>query len=72
MAVMIALRPDDDHGREILDRLEKRTEVKPFEVLDDGARRYHLEAEDSDLDAFDPMLDEIDRNWRNHLTNWRD
>lgn len=74
MAAVIALRPNSDRGREILDALEKRTEMRPMEpgVLDDGTRRYYLDAQDADVDAFDPMLDKIDRDWRHHLTNWRD
>jgi hypothetical protein len=26
----------------------------------------------SSVDAFNPMLDKIDPNWTDHLTNWRD
>ena len=69
MAAEIDLRPDDDRAREILDELEKRTEMKPMEVLDDGSRRYYLSATDAGVDAFDPMLDKIDGDWRDHLTN---
>ncbi len=68
MAAEIALRPNDDRGREILDGLEKRTEIKP-EIIDDGSHRYYLSATDADVDAFDLMLDQIDSDWRDHLTN---
>jgi len=71
MVAVIALRPDDDRGGEILDELERRTAPRP-EQLDDGTRRYYLDAPDADVDVFDPMLDKIDRDWRNHVTNWRD
>jgi hypothetical protein len=68
MAAEIALRPNDDRGREILDELEKQTGMKP-EIIDDGSHRYYLSAMDADVDAFDPMLDKIDSDWRDHLTN---
>ena len=60
MAAEIALRANDDRGREIVDELEKQTEMKPTEVMDDGTRRYYLIATYADVDAFDPMLDKID------------
>lgn len=73
MAAVIALRPKDDRGNEILDELEARTEMKPLDpILEDGTRRYYLRAEDADIDAFDPMLDKIDREWRQHVNNWID
>ncbi|HKH15176.1 MAG TPA: hypothetical protein VKA47_11035 [Solirubrobacterales bacterium] len=72
MAVVIALRPDDDRGREILDRLQKRIELEPISgVASDGTRRYHLEDE-ANVDALDEDLDRIHPDWRDHLTNWRD
>ena len=45
--------------------------MKPTEVIDDGTRRYYLQAKDADVDAFEPMLDTIDPNWRDHIENWR-
>jgi hypothetical protein len=70
MAWLIALRPNDDRGREILDDLEKQTEMGPVpETFYDGTRRYYLSAEDAGVNAFDPMLDKIDSDWREHLTN---
>jgi hypothetical protein len=71
MAAVIALRPETDRGSEILDQLEQVTEVKPTEIDDDGTRRYNLSAEDADTDAFDPMLNKVDENWRDHIENWR-
>jgi hypothetical protein len=73
MANVIALRPETDRGREILDELEARIEVRPTEpVADDGTRRYYLHAVDADVDALEPVLDKIDRDWRSHVTIWRD
>ena len=69
MAAEIALRANDDRGREIVDELEKQTEVKPTEVMGDGTRRYYLSAMAAGVDALDPMLDKIASDWRDHLTN---
>ena len=68
MAAVIALRPNDDRGTEILDELESETEMKPTEVIDDGTRRYYVRGTDTDVDAFDSMLDKIDSEWREHVT----
>jgi hypothetical protein len=65
----IALRANDDRGQEIVDELEKQTEVPPDEVDDDGTRRYYLHGEGTDVNALDPMLDKIASDWRDHLTN---
>jgi hypothetical protein len=70
MTAVIALRPEDDRGKEILDELERKTDAKP-QVIDDGTRRYSITAEHSDVDALDRMLDTIDPGWRNHITNWQ-
>ena len=67
MAAEIALQANDDRGREIVDELEKQTEVKPTEVMDAGTR--YLSAMAAGVDAFDQMLDKIDLDWRSHLTN---
>jgi hypothetical protein len=70
MAAEIALRPNDDRGREILGELEEQTEMKPMELVDDdNTRCYYLSATDADDDGFDLMLDQIDSDWRSHLTN---
>jgi hypothetical protein len=69
MAAVIALRPATDLGREILDELEEATEMQPTEVLEDGTRRYYLNAADADVDAFEPMLEKIDSDWPDHVTN---
>jgi hypothetical protein len=69
MPAVIALRPKDDRGIEIIVELEARTEMNPMEVPEDDTRRYYLSAEDAGLDAFDLMLAEIDSDWRDHLTN---
>ncbi len=72
MVAVIALRPEDDRGREILDKLEKQTEVQPEQVIDDGTRRYHLHGEGVYVSALDPMLDKIDPDWRDHVESGRD
>ena len=71
MAAVIALRPKDDRGVEIIVELEARTEMNPMEVIEDDIRRYYLSAEDARLDAFDPMLDEIDVDWNDHVETFR-
>jgi hypothetical protein len=38
-------------------------------VDDDNTRCYYLSATDADDDGFDLMLDQIDSDWRSHLTN---
>ena len=72
MPAVIALRPEDDRGREILDKLEKQTEVQPEQVIDDGTRRYHLHGKGVYVSALDPMLDKIDPDWRDHVESRRD
>ena len=72
MAAVIALRPETEQGAEILDELEARCNIQSIQVIDDGTRRYQLDAKDAEVDAFDSMLDKIDPSWRHHLTDWRD
>jgi hypothetical protein len=72
VTAVIALRPKTDHGGEILDELERQTEVPPMQgELDDGARRYYLGGGEADVDSFDLTLTQIDTNWREHVENWR-
>lgn len=70
MAAVIALRPNDERGLEILHELEKRTEMQPEQVTGGDTRTYYLSGEDADSKAFDPMLDKIDPDWRHHVTHW--
>jgi hypothetical protein len=73
MANVIALRPETDRGSEILEELESENEMHPTEpVADDGTRHYYLHAVDADVDALYPVLDKIDRDWRSHVTIWRE
>jgi hypothetical protein len=72
MAAVIALRPKTERGVEILDELEEKTEMDPQQVLEDGTRRYYLDTEDADVTAFDPVLVQIDMDWREHVEAWRD
>ena len=71
MAAEIALRPEDDLGQEVLDEFEARFKIQPMQVTDDGTRRYHPDAKDAEVDAFDSLLDKVDPDWSHHLTNWR-
>ena len=71
MAAVIALRPDTERGAEILDQLEEQTDMRPTEVLHDGTRGYYLDAANTGVDDFDPRLDKIDRDWREHVTKRR-
>ena len=71
MTAVIALHPETDRGGEILGKLEQRTQVQPDQVVDDGTRRYYLHGDDVDVNALDLMLDKIDPDWREHITNRR-
>lgn len=71
VTVVIAMRPKTRRGQEILNAFEAQNEMQPMQVVDDGTRRYRVEVEDADVDVFDPMLDRFDRDWRSHITNWR-
>ena len=70
--VVIAYRPEDERGREILDSLPQRIEMQSVQEVADGTRRYHLVGEDLDLDSLDPELDRIDPNWRSHISSYRE
>ena len=69
MAAVIFLRPRTRKGREILDRLEVQTDATPLPVIEDGTRRYYLDGKDADAHAFDPILDKIASDWRDHVSN---
>lgn len=68
MAAVVALHPLTDRGREILDKLEARTGMRPTQV-ENKTRQYYLSATDADVAGFDPMLDRIDSHWRDHVSN---
>ena len=69
MSAEIKLTPLTDHGRDLLDELERRTQFLPYKTDDrSGARTYYLPAEEVNADWFDSMLDGIDADWREHLT----
>ena len=70
--VVIAYRPEDERGREILDSLPQRIEMQSVQEVADGTRRYHLVGEDVGLDSLDPELDRIDPNWRSHISSYRE
>ncbi len=46
--------------------------MRAMQVLDDGTRRYRLDAEDASVADLDPMLHRIDPDWRNHMSTRRD
>lgn len=67
MAAVIELVPRDERGVELLDALERRTEVLPFKTnTRTGARAYYLQS--AGTDGFDSVLDSIDPQWGEHLT----
>ena len=68
MAAVVSLHPPTDRGREILDKLEARTDLRPTGV-ENKTRQYYLSAADADVDAFNPALDKIDPHWRDHVSN---
>jgi hypothetical protein len=59
LLVVIALRPEDERGWEILNELPQRIEMQSVEETPAGSRRYHLVGEHLDLDSLDPELDRI-------------
>jgi hypothetical protein len=71
VGAVISLRPKNDRGREILAMLEERTGESPTHVIDDGTRRYYLIAQEADITDFDPVLDRIAPDWKDHVDNWR-
>jgi hypothetical protein len=73
MAMVIRLFPLDERGREIIDELEEKTEVRPRHPgsgarLSRGGRLYDLHANDVSVEWFDSMLNRIDSDWRAHVT----
>ena len=68
MAAVIALRPEDDHGRRILDELEEEIGLRKKQVIDDGTRCYQLDAGDAESDGVDSILYMLDPDWPNHVT----
>ena len=47
-------------AQKLLDEFEARFNIQPMQVTDDGTRRYHLDAKDAEVDAFDSLLDKVD------------
>jgi hypothetical protein len=68
MAAIVRLTPLDDRGRELLNELERATAMRPQETFEDGSRSYWLSAAHAGVDGFDPMLDKLDANWREHVS----
>ncbi len=65
MAAVIALRPKDDRGQEVLDEFEARFNIQPMQVIDDGTRRYHLDAKEAEVDATHPATDQMTEQTEN-------
>ena len=59
MAAEIALRPNDDRGREILDELEEQTEMKPMELWTRTTPAALLQRQQFSRRQLGPMLDRI-------------
>jgi hypothetical protein len=72
MPVVSAFLPKTDRGRRILDELEVRFGVWPVRIVGDGTRRYRTSQDGADADGLDPLLDQVDGGWRDHLTTWRE
>jgi hypothetical protein len=68
MAAVIWFSPLTDHGRELLDELERQTEHSPTEIREDGSRCYYLSAAGVGPEGFDAKLDSMAPDWREHLT----
>jgi hypothetical protein len=69
MAATIELVPLTDHGRDLLAELERRTEQLPYKTDEKtGARTYWLSGDEAKVDDFDPVLEQIEPGWREHLT----
>jgi hypothetical protein len=68
MAAVIWFTPLTDHGRELLDELERQTEHSPTQVREDGSRCYYLSAAAAGVEGFDAKLDSLDSNWAEHLS----
>jgi hypothetical protein len=54
---------------EILDELEKVTDVHSERLGPDDERQYYLSAAEVGRDAFDAMLAQIDPSWPQHVAN---
>jgi hypothetical protein len=69
VSVEIKLTPLNDQGLRLMDALEARIEERPYRTsADTGSRTYWLKSDSATSDAFDRTLDEIDPDWREHLT----
>ena len=66
MPAAVVLTAHDTRGEQILDDLEALT-PQGGQRLDHGRRKYTL-LPDSDPHALERMLDQVDRDWRNHVS----
>jgi hypothetical protein len=67
MAAQFVLHALDPRGEGILDELEERTRHHS-ERLERGERRYTLLDGEAGLDTYDPVLDAIDPEWKDHVS----
>jgi hypothetical protein len=69
MAAVIFLKPKTCKGREILDRLEEEVNASRCRSSRTAPAATTWTARMRDADAFDPMLDKIASDWRDHVSN---
>jgi hypothetical protein len=68
MTAIVELTPRDSSGYEVLNAFEALTHERANQVdPQTGARRYCLWGAELDLGALDRVLDDIARDWREHL-----
>ena len=68
MPAIVELTPLTRRGRKLLDELETKTGLRPFETSDaSGGKTYYLQAS-ANVDGFQAALDRIEPNWVRHLT----
>ncbi|TMK74500.1 MAG: hypothetical protein E6G48_03405 [Actinobacteria bacterium] len=67
MPAIVELTPLTRRGRKLLDELETKTGLRPFETSDaSGGKTYYLQAS-ANVDGFQAALDRIEPNWVRHL-----
>jgi hypothetical protein len=67
MSAMVCFRVHGDRGKEILEELERQTDLQSVETPM-GEREFFLSSSTAGVDGFDAMLDRIASDWRDHLS----
>jgi len=68
MPAIVELTPLTQRGQTVLDELESKTGLTPFNFSDEsGAKTYYLQAS-ANVDGFQAALDRIEPSWIAHLT----